>query len=389
MTDPEAQYTTSNLGEVTAFGSGILIGFVHMFLRTNSGLLVIKPVETPWQSRRKVRLFGPSDLPLNISAPLNLIENPSLADFIPEKDLQAQFDQYHNKVGKDTEAGIYSPYYKATIETQQTEWPSPRTPRWPLPAERFSAIGSPRQPQSGRKPSKTSYSLFPRREGDGPQAALPASGLGLSTMSPRQGANKTMNSPQSAGKGLIGLAPPKPAFSRHRSQLSTESSATVQIGLRLSMAPAAIGAASNTPSRILSPGAPPDEPLPRLPSNILTEAELSKDRQFTIVDADSDDDSIDSDVESPESPTLSQASFSRMPSHSPSRPDPLQVMRPAPVARIDSDESTASERRLMSPGSISPKDTRSQSTKPSMPSGLRMNPVAGSPPAVPPKPGFF
>src|SRR4051794_24756015 len=79
---------TSRVAEVALFSSGILIAFVHLFLRVNASRMVIQPVgaEGPTKQKRpRIRFFGPSDLPMTISGPLALARPESREGLMDEK----------------------------------------------------------------------------------------------------------------------------------------------------------------------------------------------------------------------------------------------------------------------------------------------------------------
>ena len=145
-----------------------------------------------------------------------------------------------------------------------------------------SSPGSRRPPTHKR--AKSSYSLFPTRAEEiprfpatiytPPSASNPTSPRNAPSAENRQTCSSVSTNAASVTDvheaSLQWLNPPPPPFSiqRHRRDDSTDSSATVQIGLRFSVAPAVIAAANcSALNRALTPPPPPPAILRRDPSD--------------------------------------------------------------------------------------------------------------------------
>jgi hypothetical protein len=168
------------------------------------------------------------------------------------------------KQGVYGEAGDMNYYNQFEKDTRQVA--SPQTPtsrgvdpsKWPLPPAPLSAEGRRCTANFSHKRAKSSYSLFPTRAEDiprlpatiyAPPSAAPAMLQPKSFSDKRQTSSSAVstNAPSVTDvheASLQWLNLPPPLFSqRHRRDDSNDSSATVQIGLRFSVAPAAIAAA--------------------------------------------------------------------------------------------------------------------------------------------------
>ncbi|KAJ4348032.1 uncharacterized protein N0V89_009404 [Didymosphaeria variabile] len=269
--DFNSTYATSRIAEVALFCSGIVIAFVHLFLRVNATRLVIKPMSemnSPTKQKRpKLRLFGPSDLEMNISGPLALQggrrpeSRQGLIDVGPEKN---RFD---------FEPGYFErserPLTPASARSQGPIDPT----KWPLPPDPVQTgfFAEQKDGTTGlHRRNKSNYSLFPTRAEEVPR--LPAtvyspprsagapgrfSQLAMRRQS-RKGSIADTKSVTDVGEAFSFLVKPPPLFSsRHNRNQSTDSSATVQIGLRFSLAPAILGAGT------YSQDPPPVPPLRR------------------------------------------------------------------------------------------------------------------------------
>jgi hypothetical protein len=261
--------TSASVAEFALFASGAVVAFIHIFLRANAGRTAIKPRETPWQPRRRLRLFGPNELEImNISPPLNLV-NPNYDYNSDEKiaDIYARKQRHAPKV--------YSP------ETPIPEFSFPAKSHkranskseWPLSQQKLLSPGSntPRK-ESTHKRRQPSYSLFPGPDdvklpdtvysppgpSNGPLSSRPLLQIETGTLSNKayQPQSAPVNPPR--GRTLTAgtqLAPPNvpwaPRF--HRRGSSADSSATVQIGIRLSAAPSTLVAANRRSSLQLPP----------------------------------------------------------------------------------------------------------------------------------------
>ncbi|KAF1937250.1 hypothetical protein EJ02DRAFT_62464 [Clathrospora elynae] len=235
--------SASRVAEISLFSSGMVITFFHLFLRTNAMRMVIRPIhelKAPTkQMRPKIRFFGPSDLEMQISGPMSLQTTQrldsrhGLIDVGPEK----------NRVDFDPE---YFERQERVLTPASTKPGSPIDPtKWPLPPpvdEKVSASSHDR---------KQSYSLFPTRAEEVPR--LPATvydpkatqnDAGVSRLALRRFTRRS--SITNVSDAFDFLSKPRPLFDRHQRMQSTDSSATVQIGLRFSIAPATLAATQCT-----------------------------------------------------------------------------------------------------------------------------------------------
>ncbi|KAF1961290.1 hypothetical protein CC80DRAFT_577620 [Byssothecium circinans] len=246
---------SSRIAEVALFSSGIFITFFHLFLRVNATRFVIKPMNQANSSsqpkRPKIRFFGPSDLEMNISGPMALQggrrpeTRQGLIDVGPEKN-RFEFDkEYFIRPDR--------PLTPASARTQGTIDPT----KWPLPPDPVqTSYTQPKGDNPGlHKRNKCNYSLFPTRAEDVPK--LPATiyspdkpnascNLFTRRLTRRSSLGDT-KSVTDVGEAFSFLTKPPPRFAgRHGRQDSTASSATVEIGLRFSLAPATLAAAKYT-----------------------------------------------------------------------------------------------------------------------------------------------
>ncbi|KAF2729347.1 hypothetical protein EJ04DRAFT_74844 [Polyplosphaeria fusca] len=252
---------SSRVAEVALFTSGIILSFIHLFLRVNATRMVIKPVggnnsSAPKQQRPRIRFFGPSDLEMNISGPLALQggrrpeSRQGLIDVGPEKNRYDFDPEYFNRPDKPLSPG--------SIKSQGGVDPS----RWPLPPEPAQTIffAEPKDGTTGlHRRNKSNYSLFPTRVEEIPRLPAtvysPPASSGNNAMASNLAVRRqTRRSSLGDAKSVTDvteafkfLSKPPPLFAgRHQRDMSTDSSATVQIGLRFSVAPATLAAAKCT-----------------------------------------------------------------------------------------------------------------------------------------------
>ncbi|KAF3002980.1 hypothetical protein E8E13_004994 [Curvularia kusanoi] len=241
--DFDAALKGARFAEASLFSSGIVISFFHLFLRTNANRLIIRPIDEmrteSKQQRPKIRFFGPSDLEMNISGPLALQgghrpdSRQGLIDVGPEK------NRY------DFEAGYFE--RPDRVLTPGSKLQSPIDPtKWPLPPD----MDEPKQAVTKRHVrNKSSYSIFPTRAEEVPR--LPATVYNpskaakgdtrISKLAMRRFNRRS--SVTDVSQEFASMDKPNPFFSMGRSRhASTDSSATVQIGLRFSLAPATLAA---------------------------------------------------------------------------------------------------------------------------------------------------
>ena len=229
-------FTSSMVAGVSLTLSGLVNAFLYMILRANAARMAIKPIQTPWQSKRNFRLFGPSDLECceNISSPLGLIDpkNSDLEAAYREKELDLDFDASQRL---DT-----ARYDSGEINALANEL----NKGWPLLVSQQGVPPTP-PPKGSSHRQNGSYSLFP--------TAASADIRPISTHSENEAPNT--------------LLPPRPFFSRrHKRDSSAGSSATVQIGLRLSLAPStAFSRVHGLAHALASPKSPRSPKSPKSP----------------------------------------------------------------------------------------------------------------------------
>ncbi|KAF1926782.1 uncharacterized protein M421DRAFT_66643 [Didymella exigua CBS 183.55] len=242
----DAALSSSRFAEASLFSSGIAISFFHSFLRTNANRLAIRPIEEmrsqSRQKRPRIRFFGPSDLEMNISGPLALQggrpdSRQGLIDVGPEKN-RFDFDaEYFERPGRAMTPG--------------SKLQSPIDPtKWPLPPDSDEA----EEESKGHQRNKVSYSVFPTRAEHVPR--LPATVYNPSRAAKGESrisklAMRRFNRRSSVtdvSREFESMDKPAPFFAMRTGHASTDSSATVQIGLRFSLAPAMLSAKYPSPT---------------------------------------------------------------------------------------------------------------------------------------------
>ena len=185
-------------------------------------------------------------------------------------------------------------YNRPEKESQDPRSPAPSSPgsrgsvdpcKWPLPPCPVPSVFAPKSPTTPtHKRAKSSYSLFPTRAEEiprfpatiytPPSTSNPTSPRNVSSAENRQTCSSVSTNAASvtdvheASLQWLNLPPPPFSIQRHRRDDSTDSSATVQIGLRFSVAPAVIAAANcSALNRALTPPPPPLATLRRNPSD--------------------------------------------------------------------------------------------------------------------------
>ncbi|KAK0661723.1 hypothetical protein DIS24_g2306 [Lasiodiplodia hormozganensis] len=285
MMNFDEKFTSSRVAEIALFSSGIFVAFLHLFLRVNVNRMIIKPVGVPWKQNTKAirfRLFGPSDLEMNISKPLGVKDRAyAMQEYYYNKPEKGSYDYSLNspemfRRPSDPEA-TYTPQLPTILVNRDFRQSNgSKLSAWPLPLEplKRTTIGS----RHSRKPSgdkrTPTYSLFPNRASIDDAPRLPATIYNPFQPSSARDSRKPSFDTGKRGtqaslapsvtdvsEAYRGLLPPMPPFARprsHRRDSSLDSSATVQIGLRLSVAPAALmgGSGSNSISRQLAPPSP-------------------------------------------------------------------------------------------------------------------------------------
>lgn len=248
---------TSRIAEIALFTSGMVISFFHLFLRVNATRLVISPMSEMTSrnkpKRPRIRFFGPSDLEMNISGPMALQggrrpeSRQGLINVGPEKN-RYDFDPgYFERPNR--------PLTPASIQSQGAIDPT----RWPLPpdSEKTGYFGQEKETSGLHRRNKSNYSLFPTRAEDIPRlpptvyspkseerSRLPS--LAMRRQARRSSLDNT-KSITDVSEAFGFLSKPAPLFGRnHNRNSSAVSCATVQIGLRFSIAPATLAAAKCT-----------------------------------------------------------------------------------------------------------------------------------------------
>lgn len=178
---------TNRLAAVAFNIFGIAISLLHLLLRSNAENMAIRPMSAGWSNNRGWKFFGSSDLDMGaqIAGPVVLERENSLKRLVGEK---------RSPLDPENTSAPLEAYPRKVVNTR------------PLSPPELSRAG-PSVPTNSRKRSK--YSLYPSDRSQSPTS------LYLDDEEP--------------------LAPPRPSFfRRHRRDSSELSTATVQIGLRLS-----------------------------------------------------------------------------------------------------------------------------------------------------------
>jgi hypothetical protein len=253
--------TLSMVGSVAACVSGLMTGGLYLFLKSNT-LSTIGPKNKAGEYERQrmkhtIRraASGDPDYSDHMMQPVggarNLRRMDSNASLISnEKEDEVALETS----GRSTASSRYDSQQPNPLRSNAV-YPSTVIPRAPEPAQISSGIGHMR---------KRSYSLFPNNT---PSTKSSITLLPSTTYSPNT--NPRARDPQAT---LDALKPPPSlrnlAMGRHRRDSSMISSATVQIGLRLSSvddmpAPPIIPVRTTTPdSDVLSLGCPKERPNP-------------------------------------------------------------------------------------------------------------------------------
>ncbi|KAF2755501.1 hypothetical protein EJ05DRAFT_502958 [Pseudovirgaria hyperparasitica] len=234
----DSNLTSSRLAEVALFGNTLFLVTFYFFLRVNATRLTIKaPGALGFSKGHRGRSFGPGYMASSISEPILSTTHDidkTILLFDKKGHLEPDFDP-RAETSSITEQGILSPG-----RLDPSTWPSPPDPCSPTTAS----------PSDLTKRTKSSYSIFPTRADEIPR--LPPSvysfnkSSSLKSFAPfkRTTTASEVASITDVSASYEGpLRPPLPLFAhRHRRDSSGGSSATVQIGLRLSVAPATIAA---------------------------------------------------------------------------------------------------------------------------------------------------
>lgn len=347
-------FTTMRLADIALTSSGVWIAFFHLFLRVNAQRMVIKPIGTPWEKRRKIRLFGPSDLEMNISAPMaKKMPEEELNYYAPEKQ-RIELPAATIKSPRDN-APLLRGDFGSPLSAQTSE-----PANWPIPADTNEMPVTPTAAQSSpHKRAKSTYSLFPTKADEAPQLPATVFSPTKADKGKQKASFKSVWSTPSNGDtrsvtnvsdGMPWLQPPPALFSarQHRRDSSQGSTATVQIGLRLSVAPAAIAAGDNAAmKRILTPP-------PRVEELLRKNTESSEDSLNLPIQQPSSNATPSPGADSPPKPATS-------------------TVTPASSSTYDNYIPRQGRNKVLPP---TPTFTRQMS-------GLRMNPITASPTSPP------
>jgi hypothetical protein len=228
---------TSMMGTVVLNLSGLMTGLLQLFLRTNTAATSFKPKNTPgWGSiKHEVRLWGPNELGFGghllqpVSGPDNSSRPQSRASLYSiEKDRAMSLDSLSSPPLMKAKIA-YNPLAAHAVSLK-----SPFTSQKPLPSS-MTAVTHAR---------KKSYSLFPTDGGDVSPTKSQVPSVAV-TAAAESNENPFLDPPPQVRPAesvysIRSLLPPPALFSkgiRERRDSSTLSTATVQIGLRLSHAP--------------------------------------------------------------------------------------------------------------------------------------------------------
>lgn len=220
--------TLSMVGGVAASVSGLMTGGLYLFLKSNT-LSTIGPKNKAGEYERQrlkhtIRIYGSADgdsdatMMRRVAGPGSLRRTNSDSSLIShEKQDEAGLDA----LGSPNLSSRYTNQQPNPLRSNAV-YPSLRAPQTPEPAQMSaSGIGHMRQ---------RSYSLFPNNS---PSTKSSVTLLPSTTYSPNMGSRA-----RDAAAALDNLKPPPSirnlAMGRHRRDSSMISSATVQIGLRLS-----------------------------------------------------------------------------------------------------------------------------------------------------------
>ena len=199
--------TTSYMAEIVLELSGFAYAIVYTFFRCNTDRLVTRRSATLWAKKQRLRLFGPKDLntTMVISTPLLLDRNDSPT---------------YMALPSESPLKVTNPIRNSTNpRLQQTTFINPKA------RQSLATLQIAKSSKTQRRPPqiKSTYSFFPTA----------ASNRHLSMSTATSISDDEM------------IAHPVPLFSRkHRRDESSNTTETVQIGMRLSHAIADIGSPS-------------------------------------------------------------------------------------------------------------------------------------------------
>lgn len=237
---------SSRIAEIVLDLAGQFHALLHLILRTNSERFAIRSRNVPWTEKRSIRLFGPNDLcaEIFISAPLVLEERGDVK-FNPHQ-ISPRREIPMASMRPTSPKSPPSPTKSLTTRKLRSPFQSPNNVKPHSPHIQYvsQTLGMPQiaqplplaPPPKARRPTTSRYSIFPTR-GEIPRVSWATS--------------------RSDSSSEIVQLPPPLFSSRHRRDDSNQSSATVQIGLRLSHAMGMI----STDSLLLPSSQPPIVPV--------------------------------------------------------------------------------------------------------------------------------
>ncbi|KFY07324.1 hypothetical protein V492_07249 [Pseudogymnoascus sp. VKM F-4246] len=232
MTIKEPTILTAMIATVVLNLVGLMTGVLQLFLRANTATTSFRPKGTPGWSGKKheIRMWGPNDLGFGghilqpLSGPRSPVSSTTEGGYLHEKHWPSASEPSQSPIRYDI---------KAKDTKLSFSNPSPVTPTG-LPSRPNQNITSGSSPSRQQRHKQTqSYSLFPNEEA----SASPSRSQEPSSMiSTTQLPSTTFTlPPQINVNPLADLQPPPSLFvpRGHRRDSSMVSSATVQIGLRL------------------------------------------------------------------------------------------------------------------------------------------------------------
>lgn len=214
---------SAQIAEIALSITGIINLLMHVFLRSNADRLAIRSAQTPWTEKRTMRVFGPSDLNMR-----EHISYPVLWQ-VGDHDNDSFIATSEKSSVKSSENSDYDSF-STCGPLQHAVFPSPKS-------------NSPVTPNTRNSPARqvtrnnSAYSIFP-------------------TSASSQQAHMSTSTTFSRFKDEYEMPlPPPPLFAtqheRNDSVQTRASSATVQIGLRLSYLNHALDPIGASPSPIL------------------------------------------------------------------------------------------------------------------------------------------
>ena len=225
---------SAQIAEIALNISGIINLVMHIFLRSNADRLAIRGAATPWSEKRTMRVFGPSDL--------NIREHISYPVL-----WQAEEQGNNSFDGKSEKGSLKSTEISdngksdTSMSLQHAVFPSPDPNRPFTPSLKMS-------PARRVTRNNSAYTVFP--------TLASSQQAHLSTSTTFSNVNDEYEMP----------LPPPPLFAmkheRSDSAQTRQSSATVQIGLRLSYMNHALDPLEASPPAILPLSLKSADPIP-------------------------------------------------------------------------------------------------------------------------------